>query len=54
MGFLNWPMKTYISKSGDGVVTTRVSLRHTTESLHTLMQTRLSANQSARTILVIL
>jgi len=30
MGFLSWPMKTYISKSGDGVFKTRVSLRHTT------------------------
>jgi len=28
--FLNWPIKTYISKSGDGVFITRVSLRHTT------------------------
>ena len=33
MEFLNWPIKTYIWKSGDqwcGVFTTRVSLRHTT------------------------
>ena len=49
MAFLNWPIKTYISKSGDGVFTTRV----TQACLYTLMQTRLSANQSAHTILVI-
>ena len=30
MAFLNWPIKTYISKSGDGVFTTPVSLHHTT------------------------
>ena len=30
MRFLSWPMKTYISNSGDGVFTTHVSLRHTT------------------------
>ena len=30
MAFLNWPIKMYISKSGGGVFTTRVSLRHTT------------------------
>ena len=33
MAFLNWPIKTYIWKSGDqrcGVFTARVSLRHTT------------------------
>ena len=30
MVFLNCPIKTYISKSGDGVFTTRVSLRPTT------------------------
>jgi len=51
MAFLNKPIKTYISKSCDGVFTTRVSLRYT---LCTLMQPGLSANQSRRTILVIL
>ena len=30
MAFLNRSIKTYISKSGDGVFTTCVSLRHTT------------------------
>jgi len=54
MAFLNKPIKTYISKSCDGVFTTRVSLRHTTMFTCTLMQPRLSANQSRRTILVIL
>ena len=58
LAFLNWPIKTYIWKSGDqrcGVSLTLVSLRHTTMfNILDLIQARLSANQSARTILVIL
>jgi len=53
MAFLNWPTKTYISKSSDGAFTTRVSL-HLTTTFHTVMWPRLSANQSVHTILVIL
>ena len=56
MAFLKWPIKTYIWKSGDrrrGVFTTRVSSRHTTH-VYLLMQARLSTNQNAGTILVIL
>ena len=48
MAFLNWPIKTYIWKSGDrrcDVFTTPVN------HVYTLMQARLSAIQSARTIL---
>ena len=45
IAFLNWPIKTYIWKSGD---------YFTQPCLHTLMQARLPANRSARTILVIL
>ena len=53
MAFLNWPIKTYIWK----LVNVDVACLQpyvTQPCLHTLMQTRLSANQSARTILVIL
>ena len=54
MAFLNWPIKTFkILKSGDrrcGVFYNYV----TQPCLPTLMQARLSANQSARTIFVIL
>ena len=53
MAFLNRPIKTYILKIWSSVMW-RVQLYVTQPCLHTLMQTRLSANQSARTILVIL
>ena len=49
MAFLSWPIKTYISKSGDYLQL--VYLYVTQPYLHTLMQPRLSANKSARTIL---
>ena len=45
MAFLNWPIKTYILKIWWSAMW-RVQLY--------VMQTRLSANQSARTVLVIL
>ena len=53
MAFFNWPIKTYILKIWWSVMW-RVQLYVTQPCLHTLMQTRLLANQSVRTILVIL
>ena len=53
MAFLNWPIKTYILKIWWSAMW-RVQLYVTQPCLHTLMQTRLLANQSMRTILVIL
>ena len=54
MAFLNWPIKTYILKIWWSAMW-RVQLLYVTQPcLHTLMRTRLSANHSARTILVIL
>ena len=54
MACLNWPIKTLTFENlviGDVAC---VQLYVKQPCLHTLMQTRLSANQSARTILVIL
>ena len=54
MAFLNWPIKTYIFENlGIGDVAC-LQLYVTQPCLHTVMQTHLSANQSARTILDIL
>ena len=63
MAFLNWPIKTLINQNLNWLWQSKfklsfdaacVQLYVTQPCLHTLMQTRLSANQSARTILVIL
>ena len=48
IGCLNWPMKTYISKSGDGVFTTRVSLRHSTNHTTTFTYSNTPLSQSER------
>ena len=53
MPFLNWPIKTYIWKYGNPRCLQLVYIYVKQPCLHTLMQARLSANQSARTILVI-
>ena len=45
IGFLNCPIKTYISKSGDGVFTTRVSLCHTTELTYSHATTPLGQSE---------
>ena len=53
MAFLNWPIKTYITN----LVMACLQLLYlyvTQPCVHTLKQPRLSTNQSARTILVIL
>ena len=50
MAFLNWPIKTYIWKSGDrrcGVFTTRVSLRHTTMFTYSHANTPLGQSERA-------
>ena len=47
MAFLNWPIKTYISKSGDGVFTTRVSLHHTTMFTYSHATTPLGQSERA-------
>ena len=63
MGFLNSPIKTLINQNLTDSDQSKfklsfdvacVQLYVTQPCLHTLMQTRLSANQSTRTILVIL
>ena len=53
IAFLNWPIKTYILKIWWSAMW-HVQLYNTQPCLHTLMQTHHLANQSARTILVIL
>ena len=52
MAFLNWPIKTYMWKSCDRDVACLqlVYFYVTQPCLHTLMQARLSANQSMHTI----
>ena len=50
MAFVNWPIKTYIWKSGDqrcGVFTTRVSLRHTTMFTYSNASTPLGQSERA-------
>ena len=47
MAFLNWPIKTYIWNSGDGVFTTRVSLRHTTMFTYSHATTSLGQSEHA-------
>jgi len=47
MAFLNWPIETYIWKYGDGVFTTRVSLRHTTMFTYSHATTPLDQSERA-------
>ena len=47
MGFLNRPIKTYISKSGSGVFTTPVPLRHTTMFTYSHANTPLGQSERA-------
>ena len=47
MAFLNWLIKTYILNSGDGVFTTRVSLRHTTMFTYSHVTTSLGQLEHA-------
>ena len=53
MAFLNWPESKLWSKFKLSFDVACVQLYVTQPCLHTLMQTRLLANQSTRTILVI-
>ena len=47
MAFLYWPIKTYISKSGDAVFTTHVTLRHTTIFTYSAATMPLSQSEQA-------